>query len=246
MTPVQQIVPTEDESVQILTKRLERNLPFFYLRYGDGALECMAGRTGGTCDGEQYSPELGKAVKDAWQLALKLPNLYLGDWRTAYFDHHYTGLYPEQYSALLAESNRELNLLHFEALHLRASPMLLDFYRAIKASSKRKLYMGPAANMGAADMLGADHLLTPMRGLNIDAHTTALIGSHAEIVMFGAGMAGMVAAIRCADKFPDHTYIHIGAALDPLFRGPSRSRHMTTAQARALFLGLLGGQNART
>ncbi len=240
MTPVQQqIVPTEDESVQVLTHRLERNLPFFYLRYGDGALECMHGCTGGTCDGEQYSPELGNAIRNAWQLALKNPNLYLGDWRTAYFDYHYTGLYPEQYSALLAESDHELNLLHFEALYMRESPALLDFYRAIKNDSRRKLYMGPAGNIGAATMLNAAHLVTPMGNLSIEALTTMLCGSHADIVLFGAGLAGMVAAIQCAFKFPDRTYIHVGAALDPLFRGPSRSRHIPRSQARALFLGLL-------
>ncbi len=78
MLQVASLTPTQDESVQIMNVLLKHNHPFFFLRYGDGALECIHGLGRGyTCDGEVYTTDLSKALQHSWQIALQNPSLFV-------------------------------------------------------------------------------------------------------------------------------------------------------------------------
>ena len=56
-----------DESAALLTWKIRRQEPFFFVRYGDGAIECLKDRGGQTCDGERYSLELAEGLLSAWR-----------------------------------------------------------------------------------------------------------------------------------------------------------------------------------
>jgi hypothetical protein len=238
-----------DQSAAFMAKKLRAQEPFFYLRYGDGALECMVAAASGqppagrTCDGERYTPELGKALRSAWDAVAGQPNVYIGDWMSASFDSDTEQTrYADQYAALIEE--RDLNFLHFEALLLmRESRELVDFYRAVKEDPRRKVFMGPESLQGAARMLGANHLLVPMKA---DLHSYFEACSLKlrdlpgfEVVLYGAGMAAHPQVFDCWKRFPERTYINLGSAMDPLFRGKTRQQQLAPARARALFQELL-------
>lgn len=230
---------TADQSAAILAAKIRAQEPFFFVRYGDGALECMAGRKGSTCDHEQYSPELGAELVSCWRALMKRPELvYVGDWQSASFEKHDQGSrYAEQYEAMF--EGAELTRLHFEALLLmRESAELVDFYRAVKEDPRRKLFMGPSWNAGAAKMLGAGHLITPMTSDLLAYFRTARISLSDlkfDILLYGAGMAGNIPAIRCWEKYPDRTYVNLGSAMDPLFHGQTRRQQLDMAAATKLF-----------
>src|SRR6185437_9523310 len=157
-----------DESAEVLTRKIRRQEPFFFVRYGDGAIECISGKQGMTCDREQYSPQLAAELNLAWKALMKgsrTHSVYVGDWLSASFDatsEH--ARYAEEYASLVSEGSPEF--LHFEALLLmRESEPLLDFYRAVKSDPRRKVFMGPRECAGAAKMLGARHVVTPMAHL---------------------------------------------------------------------------------
>ena len=232
-----------DQSAAFLAEKVRRAEPFFFVRYGDGALECIYRQRGMTCDREEYSKPLGEALLNSWCALMMDPErVYVGDWLSASFDAASEGSrYADLYSALMGEDRP--NFLHFEALLLmRESAALVDFYRVVKADSRRKLFMGPAGNAGAARLLGAEFLEVPMRGLFTcaDALSEELIGREFDVLLYGAGMAGNVCAVRCWEKFPDRTYVNLGSAMDPLFRGRTRRQQLSRDRARLLFRELLG------
>jgi hypothetical protein len=227
-----------DRSAALLAHRIRQRLPFFYLRYGDGAIECITGMKGRTCDFEHYSPALGRALMQAWDDVVHGENVYVGDWLSASFEN---GLrdrtrYELQYRALIGSARP--NWLHFEALLLmRESQQLMDFYRAIRQDPRPKLYMGPAENRAAAEMLGADFLETPMENLfaHIGAVAAELLRRDFQVLLYGAGMAGNIAVAQCWAQHPARTYVHLGSAMDPLFRGRTRMRQLPATRARMLF-----------
>jgi hypothetical protein len=230
-----------DESAALLAGKLRRQEPFFFLRYGDGAIECIAGRDGMTCDRETYSPELGANLLAAWRAVIGAPDVYIGDWLSASFEtSNEASRYAEQYAELIGDAKP--NFLHFEALLLmRESAELVDFYRAVKQDRRVKVFMGPQECAGAAKMMGARHLVTPMRDLNvwIPSITERLFSRPFDVLLYGAGMAGNVAAVNVWRLHPERTYINLGSAMDPLFRGRTRRQQISPQQARQLFRELL-------
>lgn len=231
-----------DQSAVFLTGKIRRREPFFFVRYGDGALECIYRQRGMTCDHEQYSKPLGDALLDAWITLMMDPReVYVGDWLSASFDSRSEySRHADLYAALIGED--QPNFLHFEALLLmRESQALLDFYRAVKADTRRKLFMGPGGNEGAAQMLGADFLEVPLYNLfaHVDRLADELIRRDFDVLLYGAGMAGNIPAVRCWEAHRERTYVNLGSAMDPLYRGQSRRQQLSPSRARALFRELL-------
>lgn len=231
-----------DQSAVELARRIRARVPFFFFRYGDGALECMAGREGGTRDGEPYTPALGAVLDMIWMTCAAEPEVVVGDWQSASFDAASEGArYVEEYERLIAGA-RPREWVHFEALLLmRPSRALVDFYRAVKRDPRRKVFMGPAGNAGAAKMLGAEFVESPMGGLmdHTGRLTDELITREFDVLLYGAGMAGHIPVANCFEAHPERTYVDLGSAMDPLFRGRSRRQQLDTGTARRLFRGLL-------
>ena len=60
-----------------------------------------------------------------------------------------------------------------------------------------------------------------------------------QLVLYGAGMAGNIPVVEHWQEHLDRTYIALGSAMDPLFRGRSRSNQIRQDQAQKLFKELL-------
>lgn len=237
--------PTADQSAAILADHLRRREPFFFIRYGDGATECIFDpkKHRHTCDGEFYTEDLGKMLLLTWRkLANGRETVFAGDWQSASFGGK-TGNNRELERWHALTSNVPFRWLHFEALLLmRESTELVNFYRAVREDRRRKVYMGPQRNAGAARFLGAFHLVTPMipdlihRRLNMVASLEAF---SPEIVLYGAGLAGNVIAVDHWERHPDHTCISLGSALDPLFGPRTRTQQLPPQVLKRMFRGML-------
>lgn len=233
-----------DVSAQILTNLLKSRRPFFYVRYGDGAIECMNGLGSRTCDHEWYSPALGRDLREAWESIMKLDLPVVGDWLSASFQQYNVATqYESEYRDLVKHSWFLGPLfVHFEALLLnRPSRDVVDFYRAVKQDSRRKVYFGPAECAGAAKMLGAHHVVAPMQKLHdeIGRMEDMLVAHEPDVILYGAGMAGTIPCARLAARWKHLTCINIGSAMDPLFRGQTRTQQLSQNAARQLFKELL-------
>lgn len=241
--PFRYATRSADESAAFLAGKLRAQEPFFFVRYGDGALECMMHHRGMTCDREFYTEKLAAELWTAWQVLSRGQNVFVGDWLSASFDAgSLHARYEWDYAKLLGKWKPEF--LHFEALLLmRESAELVDFYRAVKEDPRKKLYMGPVECRGAAAMLGAEHLVTPMHDLlgHVDRLTKELEQREFDVLLYGAGMAGNIPAVRNWWKHQQHrTYINLGSAMDVLFmRHKTRRQQISPERARVLFKELL-------
>lgn len=229
MTPL--LTPSMDESARLLAERLRAKIPTTFVRVGDGALEAIAGRPGQTCDGERYTGELAEQLLLAIKALQASPDVLWGDWATAT-----NGSAPNHVStwqSIIAPPPDKL--LHFEALLLnRRSDALLDFYRAVRDDPRRKLIIGAEWNEAAGPLLHANYIAVPARNLlSFRALLNSRMRSSAyEMLLFGAGLAGLVIATDQWILHPERTYIHLGSAFDPLYKGRTRGGQLSTYQAR--------------
>ena len=232
--------PSADVSAILLTAMVRAAEPFFFVRVGDGAIECLRGCHGRTCDGEPYGEQLAVAVHEVIAGLKAMGSAVLwGDWVTA------TAGSPPKYVSdwqdLVDAGSR--TLLNYEALLLmRRSPELLGFYRAVKADKRRKVYIGSKRHDGAGELLGATVLpLPPIGGVLYARNLIDLFLSYCQpdVVLFGGGMGCLVPVVDYWRSRAGVTCIHLGSALDPLWGPPTRSRQLPQDIAREFFKELL-------
>lgn len=234
------MTPDMDESARIMTRMLRARQPFLFARVGDGAIELLLGKTGKTCDGEEYTPELAENINNSLMELRRGQGVMWGDWQTAT-----NGSAPRYIEDWLSFVDVTHSRLHFEALLLnRQSEALVDFYRSVREDTRSKMHLGQdTPDRETASFLCAQHQrMTCPRGGVIDdlRDIEAAIESTApEVLLFGAGMAGLVAAVRYWVKHPEATCIHLGSALDPLFHGKTRNGQLSQAKCREMFKEML-------
>jgi SAM-dependent methyltransferase len=229
----------EEQSAAVLAGKIDRREPFLFLRYGDGALECLkGGGAGHTCDGEPYSNNLGVALWNAWRYAAAGDNVFAGDWLSASFEgEHDPSRYPLDWEAL-TEYAPKFEWLHFETLlwmtTRRGTKALAEFYASVERASVEKVLLAPAAMAPAAARLRCRHIATPMSGMfeSVGKITEQLLATPFDLLLWGCGMAGTLPVVECWRRHPERQYVNIGSSLDPLHRGRTRSRQMSCAAVR--------------
>lgn len=234
-----------DASAIKLTTLLRARVPFIYVRYGDGALECIRGKIGRTCDGEIYSNGLANELIRCWNLLFSRNNVYIGHWFSAKFDSvSPRGMYREDYENLIHIASEMYshrpNWIHFEALLLmRISQSLKEFYITVRNDKRRKLLMGPKEWAPAAKVLDTDFYEIPVSSTLFSSHLDdirlELDTRQFDVLLYGAGMAGNIPVIDHWNALPEKTYINLGSALDPIYRGRTRRQQITAEQAQAFF-----------
>ena len=231
-----------DGDCAILTQMLANRQAFSYWRFGDGALECMFNRLGKTADGEVYSEAMGADLRSAinalTRKRLDNASVMIGDWATA--TNGSAPNYVDVWNGLFGDVPAS-RLVHFEALLLnRRSKELFEFYRAVKEDDRRKVILGAPDNVDALDMLRSAYVcapIVPYQRLDVLISTVAKIPF--DVLLFGAGMAGLLVAFWFWQRHPERTYIHLGSALDPLWRGNTRGGQLSKASARDFLKELL-------
>jgi SAM-dependent methyltransferase len=228
----------EDDSAFLLTTLLAQRQPFTFVKFGDGDLQIMLGLGArNSCDGEEWSPELSEGLRWAWETLHATPNFYLGDYMSGSFrpgDY----MYPDEYAQIC--TGREINWLHFEALIIhRLSPALLEFYEALVHDERSKVFVGPERLAGAAEMLGARHVLAPLATAHDDVERIVAEVDAApwDIAALSAGRGAKIVEARIARA--GKTVIDAGSAFDPLFVGRTRSQQIDPKVARDYFRHLL-------
>lgn len=249
MKPPQYTNLNPDQSAEFLRLMILNRQPFFFARYGDGYLECVHRRRfgGATCDREGYTPELSSALEAAWkdlreEHVMNGRPLVIADWISADFDAQNTGMYPNDYAAMMKNVRRSATFVNYEALMLnRMSEAIVGFYAAVKADKRRKVLVGPIEWAEGSLMLDTLHIDIPTAGLweYLPELTRRLDQVNPELVLFGSGMAGTIPMVNHAVMNGDCAFINIGSSLDPLFRGKTRRAQLDRTQARTLFAALL-------
>lgn len=231
-----------DMGARTLAWRIREQKPFFFVRIGDGAIECIrgSGRAGHTCDGEEYNRALaGKLAASISTLRAGGDTVIWGDWRTATAGSAPT--YTDEWAKMVDAPNR-LRIDYESLLLMRESAALVEFYKSVRNDSRSKLYIGRDA-LAAGDLLRCKSVfLTPM-GMGWREHyhmLKALSAIRPKVVLFGAGMVGLTAVVDYWQGHADVTCIHLGSALDPLYQPrATRAGQLSKEQATNLMEAIL-------
>jgi hypothetical protein len=241
------ITGSADEGARYLTTKLLAEDPFFFARVGDGAIECLDKLSFGvhTCDGERYTESLRHVLWFAIRgLRYRAVDVVWGDWATAVAGSQ--PRYVSRWEAICLDPFYRDELVNYESLLLmRESASLVEFYRAVKFDARRKVLVGsPWVAPAAAKMLRAVPIIVPGRPEDLSGSyaeiLNTLVEQDPEVVLFGAGMEGFAAvATYWVQRKGDTVGIHLGSALDPLFKGKTRNNQLSTPWAKKLFRDLL-------
>lgn len=220
---------TEAETVSLLVELLEAREPFCHLRFGDGDVFFATG-TGPklTADGEEWTRGLQWQLLNAWErCCVTRHRLLVGDVDSYLVDdgcgHEWSVL--REYGGY--RRGEPLELVHIEALRCGLG-FALPFYLALARDPRPKFYIGPASLAPAAEMLGATHILVPLREAWKDIWPTHAAlheprRRYEGIVLVSAGRGGKILQGQlCHDGYP-WTQVDIGSGLDLLFGGVLRS-----------------------
>ena len=189
---------------------IERSENFSFIKQGDGEIFCMRGDAGGNCDGHPYSKELGEALKDAYTFLNKLPNSYITKWDE-----------EELESPVVSKGNVGGDTF----LHNDVSQDKFDFFKTLKFSKRKKIFIGPSRLKGVISFLNIDEYIEIpiINSFTFDFNT---IPEDNAIYLFSAGMPSKVWITKLLKMNQNITCIDIGSGLDPLFHRITRTRQL--------------------
>ena len=199
------------------TNNIIENKNFNFIKFGDGEFDCMMGKKGHNCDFHPYTNRLSKRLHDSYNTLTQMPNTYIADWTGS----GYEGFKADLDSKLPNKPKLVLYdlLLQQEGL---LSQELFNFYKSIKESKRKKVFIGNERLVGVKKFLNLDaHILVPA----INA-----FGRHHEILskcmnhlvddciyLFSAGMPAKVLELDLITTNPNITCLDCGSAFDPIF-----------------------------
>ena len=208
-----------DHSTERMIEWARSGTPFIYTKMGDGEIACLDGEQGVNCDGQNYSPELKERLSKAYD-ALS-------------FQQKITG------RCIVNPWGSPCRILHHEGNDQLA---VRDFWLAVRNMPAWKVYVGPAFMHGVVDFLQCSaHVAVPAtRAFDLDEHIRRAIIDYWKpgcCVIFTAGLAS-----KCwiGDIASSHsTCLDAGSALDPLFRGKTRTHQLDPHYVRELYRNFL-------
>src|SRR5271157_3428317 len=210
------------DSLAQLQGKIEQGNPFSFVKYGDGEQQCMEGVEGATADKQPYSYEANVALRRAYNY-IGSTEAYLTnwhDWREGEIDGR----------LLLHRENRNCQPQH-------------DFYKAIRESNARKVFIGPAKLSGVCSMLGTTFIEVPE--INSLFKHDEIWNKLKErlisggIYLFSCGFLAKTLIAAALKEQPNATYIDTGSSFDPIFLGGTRTLQASQDYLYGLYKDML-------
>ena len=219
--------------------KIERNENFSFVKLGDGEQLAMQGAEGANCDGHPYSPELAVDLKRAFRYFGTRNDVVITKWKF--------GLDQELVKELGVNPIGDHDLFLHRVNEI--TPSHFNFYRAVKLSQRKKIFVGPARLRGVIDFLNIDEFIEVPE---VNAYATVGGLSWAlnsqitrnAIFLFSAGMPAKIMIANLLRSGTPITCIDLGSALDPLFVGQTRTNQLSREFLQEYYKALLTEQVA--
>jgi|SaaInlStandDraft_2_1057019.scaffolds.fasta_scaffold129708_2 hypothetical protein len=236
-------------SIELFTDKISNNDNFVFLKIGDGEIISMQFKEGENIDGHKYSKDLGNDNIEGYKYLSSI-GAYISDWYSSNppkNPHDFPNF--KFFNHFNNENNIKPNFISpFEVLMIQKNKLgdksLLEFYRSITNSKRKKIYVGPERLKGICNYLKID-----------DYITIPLVNAYDEkdkiyeeiknaitddcIILFSVGLQspGLISDIH---KFKNNiTLLDIGSGFDSLIVGNTRWGQPTTQQAKNYYKELL-------
>ena len=205
---------------QELLQKIDSDEPFSFARYGDGEWACLLGHLGTNCDGHEYFPSLGRALKSILE---SQPDYYLGMQSLA--KRTFTG-HPEFDRLVQMNDWVEADIIHRENEKnglqslfdvLKTKEVTLVGHNGLRAMDK---YF-PIKNFIEVPKVNAW-----LEKLDIEDE---LLETKEDIILYCSGMMSNVLIDDLTYSYMAYgsklTQIDIGSAFQPYINEPSRNYH---------------------
>lgn len=203
------------------TNNIKNNINFSFVKFGDGEFNCMMGLDGCNCDSHPYSKELSDKLYDAWYFLTPLYNIYISPWYTMDF-----------YEKLLSTTNDikcQLIGTRYEILlQNNLNQEKYHFFKSIKESTRKKIFVGPQRLSGVVDFLDIDEFIRiPL--INAFSEYEKILNDiytqiqNNSIFLFSSGMMTKSLIHKILERNSNITCLDIGSGFDSIFVGHTRS-----------------------
>lgn len=210
---------------QTFLEKLKKGEPFKFSRWGDGEWLCMAGEEGTNRDGNDYLPELGKALRD---IIASDPDYYMGIQYGVFYNEKYprgqSGPSLRQYM-IQNLFDHPLNWVMGDVFHLAAEfGYLKEFVDVLK--DRYVIYVGAEYFIElpfVRDLIE----LPPCNSYYENENTHYVMNGYASAINVYDPVFIVSAAMNSnviIDLLPDHcTAIDMGSVFDPWLGRPRAS-----------------------
>ena len=231
----------EKVGIDFFTKKFLNNENFSFVKYGDGELICMIGGRGENCDYHPYSEELSKLLTMSFIKLFRDHNdVFLAEWddnliKTRENFIEVNNLWPKyaDYECFLTlESNIKNN-------------KLLNFYKLIKNSDRKKVFIGPKKLADVQKMLNIDKFINVPIINAFSEYDRVLSELHDfgindnNIYILCCSMMSCVVCNHLKEENTNITLLDIGSGFDPVFGVKTRPKQPTAVKCFDYYRELL-------
>jgi hypothetical protein len=211
----------DDSIIDLFTDKIKKKENFSFIKRGDGEEFCMSGMVGTNCDGHEYSPELGKELKDSFDFFATQENCFV----PLFDDQNYFNVLLHR----IGKNNAKVK----------------GFYQAIREDERKKFFVGPKRLARVARILKAKHIIIPEKNaFNEYVDIVAKIMEEMipnkqifsnNIVLFSAGMPAKVLIREVLTVIGmDNTCLDLGSAFDSLI-SQTRTNQLSKGEMLELY-----------
>ena len=216
----------EKVGIDFFTKKILYNENFTFVKYGDGEIMCMIGGQGENCDNHPYTEKLGKLLEISFVKLLRDYNdVYLAEWVDNLVKTRESYVNVNKLKPKFADYECFLTLE--ENLN---DKKLVNFYKLIKSSKRKKIFVGPNKLKKIESFLNIDHFIdVPLVNAFSDYDRVLK-----DIIKLGVNndniyilCCSMMSCLICSDLKEINekiTLIDAGSAFDPIFSEKNRPK----------------------
>lgn len=195
---------------------------FAFSRWGDGEWKAMTGEKGSNCDGHQYFPSLGQALRNVLR---SKPEYMLG------MQPHAAREMSDEINDILSKVDFYPKFLNADVIHNENIKQgLFSLFEKLK--KRNVVIVGNARMMKLKEYLPHfQHIIVPEKNAWLDYPLTSKILQNTAdrcndtVFLFASGMMSNVLIHDCCKINQRNFYIDIGSALDPYIGVKSRNYH---------------------
>lgn len=227
------------------TKKIENIENFHFVKFGDGEFFCMMGVQGKNCDNHPYSKELGDKLYESWYFFNKLDNVWVAEWAGHKQDMNFNSPSEIFQKELLEKTNTNVKFVHYEILLQNILlPEKLDFFKSIKESKRKKIFVGPKRLKGVVNFLNVDYIIeVPLvNSFSLYGEILKKILKEIEkdcIILTCVGMPAKSLIHKAIEYNKNITCLDVGSGFDSIFVGQTREGQLNINVVRKFYEELL-------
>ncbi len=231
----------EKVGIDFFIKKMIKNENFTFVKYGDGELLCMIGVDGKNCDDHPYSLELKKLLEISFVKLLRFyDDVFLADWEDNLVKTRSSYLNVNNLSPKFADYDSFLTIK--ENIN---DEKLLNFYKLLKQSDRKKILVGPKKLEPVIEMLNINHFVeVPIKNAfseykNISSLINDIGVQDDSIYILCCSMMSCLICSDLKEKNTNITILDVGSGLDPIFSIKTRPNQPDESECFRYFSSIL-------